>query len=476
MALFGYPLVVAVLFARLPRRDAILWSIMGAYLFLPQRFSFNLPVLPLYDRDAAAAFPALLACILMDRDGGRGTAPVAARSSRWIPENTVAIALFSLMLIGPMLTALTNGDRLVIGGTVLRGMRIYDGLADFNQLLSSMIPFLLARRYVRTADDQIAVLRVFLAAGLVYSAFVLVEARLSPQFHQWVYGYRPFSFAQQIRSGGFRPVVFMKHGLWTAVFMAMALVAAAALWRVWTGRQRILGMLATGWLGVVLLVSNSLGALMIAAATIPATRFLPTRLLALAVASIGLIILAYPILRGLDLMPTGVVVEAVRAVAPDRAASLAYRFNNEDILLSRANERPLAGWGGWNRNRVYDEVTGADLSTTDGRWVIVFGRSGWLGYLCQYGLLTLPMLMLFSAAVTRRISPATMGVCMMLGVNLIDTMLNGTLTAVTWLAAGAALGHLEATARGEGHARPTAGSATRRRKLKPVYGALPDRL
>ncbi len=29
---------------------------------------------------------------------------------------------------------------------------------------------------------------------------------------------------------GFRPVVFLHHGLWLAIFMAMALLAAAALW------------------------------------------------------------------------------------------------------------------------------------------------------------------------------------------------------------------------------------------------------
>ncbi len=65
-------------------------------------------------------------------------------------------------------------------------------------------------------------------------------------------------------------------------------------------------------------------------------------------------------------------------VSADRANSLRHRLNNEDMLLSRAFESPLFGWGGWGRNRVYDE-NGKDLTVTDGLWIIIIvqkaGRS-----------------------------------------------------------------------------------------------------
>jgi hypothetical protein len=49
--------------------------------------------------------------------------------------------------------------------------------------------------------------------------------------HTWVYGYFPHSFAQQLRYGGYRPVVFMGHGLLVALFAAIALISAVVMWQ-----------------------------------------------------------------------------------------------------------------------------------------------------------------------------------------------------------------------------------------------------
>ena len=78
----------------------------------------------------------------------------------------------------------------------------------------------------------------------------------------------------------------------------------------------------------------------------------------------------------------------VSLVSDDRARSLEFRFINEDRLLGRASERPLAGWGRFGRNRVYDEEGGYDVSVTDGRWIIVLGQFGILGFIAEFGLLT----------------------------------------------------------------------------------------
>ena len=50
-----------------------------------------------------------------------------------------------------------------------------------------------------------------------------------------------------------------------------------------------------------------------------------------------------------------------------RADSLLFRLVNEDMLAAKALQRPLFGWGGWGRNRVFDEE-GRDLY--DHRWVL----------------------------------------------------------------------------------------------------------
>ncbi len=135
---------------------------------------------------------------------------------------------------------------------------------------------------------------------------------------------------------------------------------------------------------------------------------------------------------------------------PQRAKSLAYRFENEDRLLARANERPIFGWGGWARNRVYDPVTGKDLATTDGRWTGVIGKRGWTGYIAEFGLLTWALLILAWRREGARAPPAALFRGRVLCANLIDLLPNSGMTPVTWLVAGSltgAVAQLQVTAR-----------------------------
>ena len=44
--------------------------------------------------------------------------------------------------------------------------------------------------------DSEEILRVLIIAGLVYSVPMLFEIRLSPQLHNWIYGYYPSQFVQ----------------------------------------------------------------------------------------------------------------------------------------------------------------------------------------------------------------------------------------------------------------------------------------
>ena len=84
------------------------------------------------------------------------------------------------------------------------------------------------------------------------------------------------------------------------------------------------------------------------------------------------------------------MVDAARLMSDDRARSLEGRFVNEDLLMTKAFQRPMFGWGGWGRNRVYDEY-GKDLTVTDGRWIIELGQRGFVGLLSLFALLLLPL-------------------------------------------------------------------------------------
>jgi hypothetical protein len=132
----------------------------------------------------------------------------------------------------------------------------------------------------------------------------------------------------------------------------------------------------------------------------------------------------------------------VEQVNPDRVGSLAFRLGNEDILMDRARQRPLFGWGGWSRGRVHDEE-GRDLSVTDGRWIIIFGQGGWVRYLAEYGLMTAPILLLAFRRRSKGLEPATVGLALVLAANLVDSIPNGGVHTVTWLLAGALMGRAD---------------------------------
>ena len=147
---------------------------------------------------------------------------------------------------------------------------------------------------------------------------------------------------------------------------------------------------------------------------------------------------AYPTLRWHGLIPTDRIAAAATGVSKDRSNSFKVRADNEAQLLAKANEQPLLGWGMYGRNRVYDNVTGKDLSITDGQWIIQFGTFGWFGYLALFGLLATCVFGAYRA-VGRQVttSSATLGgVTLLLAVYVVDMIPNANSMALTFLLAG----------------------------------------
>ena len=64
----------------------------------------------------------------------------------------------------------------------------------------------------------------------------------------------------RMRNGGFRPMVFMGHGLLAAFFMMTSVLAATALWRSAIKLGPLSASVATPYLGLVLLLCKSMGA------------------------------------------------------------------------------------------------------------------------------------------------------------------------------------------------------------------------
>lgn len=169
-----------------------------------------------------------------------------------------------------------------------------------------------------------------------------------------VYGFFQSSFATEGRYGGFRPVVFFPNGLVLALFTAVAVMAAVALWR---SRAPVLGLakaLPAAYLTTLLVLCKSLGALVIGVTSTALIQFgRPQFQLRVAVLLVT-VVLAYPTLRTLDLFPTSTLLGWAAMVNEDRAGSLKTRFDHvEDALLDRASERLWVGLGPvWSRPRL----------------------------------------------------------------------------------------------------------------------------
>ena len=437
LMLLLWPVIAVVLFRRLPVGRAIIASLLVAYLFLPPPpAGFDFPLLPPLTKETIPSLAMLLACLILYRD-----------KITLLPETMVGRVLVVVFILSPMATVLTNTEPVFWGQMGLPALKLREGLSTMIQQGLLIAPFLMARNFLRNPGDQRDILRALFIGGMVYSVLMLVEIRLSPQLNIWVYGFFQHNFDQMIRFGGFRPIVFLYHGLWVSFFAMTAVVAAVALARGSTTRIVVGFWVAAAYLLVVLILSKSLGAILYGAALVPLVAVVSSRMQLRVAALLAFVALAYPLMKGADLVPQQALLQQAERVDSDRANSLRFRFQQETILLERAQEKPLFGWGLWGRNHIWDGATQTILTVTDGRWIILIGVLGWVGFLAEFGLLAYPIYLMWRKAGQGQLSPWVGPMALILGVNMIDLIPNATLTPLTWLMAGAILGYAEAFSR-----------------------------
>ncbi|ARE42526.1 membrane protein (plasmid) [Rhodovulum sp. P5] len=410
----------------------MLISLVGGFLLLPPNIVvLNLPLLPPVNKDTVPALMAL--AILLSKP--------SREKLGFLPTAPIPLLLLVFLVAGAFLTALTNGDTVISGGRVLPGIESYDAFSDVLIALMMLLPFFFAHRFLAATDLHRLFLNVLVIAGLVYSLPALFEVRMSPQLNMWIYGYFPHEWIQHVRENGFRPVVFLKHGLWLSTFFSLSTLAAAGLARFGPETHRRRYLLAMIWLLITLVLTKSFGAVLITLLLVPPILFLGLRGQFLVAAFFSAVVLLYPMLRAVDVVPTEQIIETVETVAPDRSRSLAFRVRNEDMLLAKADERALFGWGGWGRQFIYGE-SGQSETISDGTWIVVMGRTGWTGYLGTFGLLTLPVILMAFRHRRFNLAPETAILAMILVANLIDLIPNSSITVLTWMMAGALWGRL----------------------------------
>ena len=430
LALLTWPLLALIVFARLPLPKAIIIATIVPYLYLPEAFEIPLPALPDLDKTSIIAVGLILGVLFFGRKTGLpGAAPEIGETNRhffWFIRGCLII-----LLVGVCFTVQNNSEGFWTGAVVLPGMRPWDAIGFLGKLVLTLTPFWFARRHLATLAIQREFLKVLVWGGVIYSFLMLIEIRLSPQLHKWIYGYFQHSFLQHIRDG-FRPMVFLQHGLWVGFFMLSATIAAFALWKssknkMWLG----LGV----WLFLVLMISKNLGAFAICIVLLGIFWLTRQRTQLIVIAVIAGSVLVYPALRNYNLIPLDSIMNWANSVSADRAQSFGFRLENEDRLLDHTWNKPLTGWGGYGRNRVYSE-DGNNITVTDGLWIIILSEWGWVGYLAYFGLLTIPAIFLVRVNRHREVPPEIIACGLICAGNLIYMIPNATLTPVGFLTFG----------------------------------------
>jgi tetratricopeptide (TPR) repeat protein len=419
--------IILVLFAIFPPRRVAIAALIGCWIFLPLT-GYQFEGWPDYSKMVAAPLGILLGILFFDAKR------LFAFRLRWVD---------SIMIIWILLQFVTS---------LLNDLGAYDGLsAALSQLFLVGLPYFFGRLYLETLDDLKEFALGIVIAGLLYLPFCLFEVRMSPQLNNWIYrGYAATNITfHPARYGlGYRPVVFLSHGLETGMFMCVSALLSFWLWSCSSAKR--IGRFSLGMLTVVLMVgallTKSVGAIALLVMGLSVLLFTKTTKKAYAVIFLALLPPAYMGLRLTGVWTGQGLVEFIRDYDTDRAASLEFRFTNEDILIEKAMERPWFGWGGWGRGRV--RQGGRDITITDGYWIIECSSYGLVGLITFTSILILPPFLMLkrcrAPAWSRPEVAAASSLAVVLVLWMIDCLFNAMPNPMYFMASGGLMGLLKA--------------------------------
>ncbi len=462
LALFGAPLLIIAFFSmrrgKARPAETAAWVIMVSLMFLPSQVAFDPPLLPALNKHRLT-FLMIAVCLRLFH---------ANEVLKSAPGHNMPRYVWIVLGIGGIGTVLVNPEILIFGsglfGTnivVLPGLRPYDALALFIALgLDIYLPFSVGQRLYKTSQDLRDLFGVMVKCFVVYIPLMLLEIRISPQLHNMLYGFHPGMFGSAIRGNGYRAIVFMDNGLGVAMFVFACLSAGIGLG---VSKARM------GLLWFTMIAAKSFAPVAYAfAVTVVAPLKKPAISRFVIIGSI-FVTVAFPALRAENLFPAKELVEFFAKINEARAASLGFRFDNEDILLDRANLKPWFGWGGYNRGMVFDEW-GTNITITDGYWIILMGNYGRWGWACFFFLMIVPLVRYLK---NRRRFPerdkrVMSALGLMTAIFMVDLLPNARFDNISVLCAGALYTLSETLTRRSAHVQADRSRKRKGRAQKPV--------
>jgi hypothetical protein len=244
---------------------------------------------------------------------------------------------------------------------------------------------------------------------------------------------------------GYRPNVFVGHGLLLSMFMLMCTLSAFWLWKTKAVRQIWgfpAGLLFLGLYGTTILckVLGTILVLHIGIIALSSTKWLRTSII------VGLLVMApvgYMLARTTGAFTGETLLNYVRMIEETRADSLQFRLDSEGGILRNAMQKPIFGYGSdplW-RARLSDDPRAKPNVITDGMWIVALGQGGLVA------LAALTAAMLIPAFLVWRRMPVAfwehpafapiVGLAVLLVCWMIDSLFNATINMLTLLIAGA---------------------------------------
>ena len=430
------PIIIIKIYKKKSVQEATFWAIVGAHLFMPSRVSFDLIFVPDISK---ATVPVLMAWYACNK--------IAKVPIGFFNAGKKVTILFLIYILSPLATALLNTDPIYFPwGKVIEGDSFYNYASVELTSFILIVPFFIGFHVFKTTEDHLALFKLLIISGLVYSVLILFEVRISPQLNVWVYGFFPHSFAQQMRGDGFRAVVFVGHGLLVSIFLMTCVTAAAVFWKLKIKAWRYSPGLVWLYFMVVMVFQKSMASLIYAIISSMLIKFGSVKFGLWVARLLVMFSIGYPFICLVNLFPHEAIVNMFGGTASERAASLAFRFGNEHLLLEHYKDRLFFGWGGFGRFRIYIENMSNEYGVTDGAWTIDLGMYGVIGFVAKYGLLgfsafkAFSILKLIKSDVDKELIKAH---AILMSVFMVDQLPNASIDNWVWLLSGALLGRCQ---------------------------------
>ena len=434
LALFLFPVVSLFAFSRMDAAKAVAFTVLGGSLFLPEVVAIDIPIIPPLEKENITYLSVLLAVV------------VHQRSRFFSTSKALPYAILFAAFLANVATMAMNSEPMMDEGKLEDGLGLWWLMTNTGEIyLATVVPFIIGRAMINSHEDLVVLLRGIVIVGLVYTVLIVIEVLLSIPFRVWQFSQVVYDIPMRPmwRWGVIQPILLMDNGLALATFMALAVIASAALLKarievpklgpVSPKISTLFGLLMTrnvagnfyGWVYMLIFA------------------VLKPKLIARCALLTALIACTYPMLRMVDMFPNDALVAFAARYDADRARSLEGRFLEEDFVRSNIGDRVYFGWGNIMRTPGA-ETFGRGEPGLDSWWVITFGSKGMVGVAVTLILFAVPVLVAWRRVKSHAIEEAEIillaALMAMVAIRMIDLLINGWWNNLPMFLAGALLG------------------------------------